>query len=195
MAKAGRKRKTDVVRDKNGISRQSRLDERRYYAETLIRRGKELQSEGIDPEHAPNRLAGFTLGKLRLMFKEDSANPEGITQQQYDDGCEWAEVIHRHAQIMGYRLSVKSPALLFVGGSSTAAEPTQEIIAAIKSKFINCYNALMVVSRAEGLRARDVAYGVCVDNWPLGILSRDDLGTLRIALNAIGRALRGKEVQ
>jgi hypothetical protein len=41
-----------------------------------------------------------------------------------------------------------------------------------------------------GLRARDVTYGVCVENWPIRIISPDDVGKLRTSLNYIGRALR-----
>lgn len=193
MARAGRKRKIEVVRDKNGISRNSRYIEKQYYAQTLARRGYELESLGLKPEHAGNPLAGFTLGRLYLLHQQSSEDPMGISEVQYNAGNMWAGIVHDHARIMGYKLSVKSPAFVMVSaGVSCATDPTQEEVDCVRSKWKASYDALMEACREldMGLRARDVTYGVCVDNWPMKFLTMDDIGKLRTSLNYIGRALR-----
>ena len=193
MARAGRKRKIEVVRDKNGISRNSRYIEKQYYAQTLARRGYELESLGLKPEHAGNPLAGFTLGRIYLLHQQSSEDPMGISEVQYNAGNMWAGIVHDHARIMGYKLSVKSPAFVMVSaGVSCATDPTQEEVDRVRSKWKASYDALMEACREldMGLRARDVTYGVCVENWPMKFLTTDDIGKLRTSLNYIGRALR-----
>lgn len=193
MARAGRKRKIEVVRDKNGISRNSRYIEKQYYAQTLARRGYELESLGLKPEHAGNPLAGFTLGRLYLLHQQSAEDPMGISEVQYNAGNMWAGIVHDHARIMGYKLSVKSPAFVMVSaGVSCATDPTQEEVDRVRSKWKASYDALMEACREldMGLRARDVTYGVCVENWPMKFLTMDDIGKLRTSLNYIGRALR-----
>lgn len=193
MARAGRKRNIEVVRDKNGISRNSRYIEKQYYAQTLARRGYELESLGLKPEHAGNPLAGFTLGRIYLLHQQSSEDPMGISEVQYNAGNMWAGIVHDHARIMGYKLSVKSPAFVMVSaGVSCATDPTQEEVDRVRSKWKASYDALMEACREldMGLRARDVTYGVCVENWPMKFLTTDDIGKLRTSLNYIGRALR-----
>jgi hypothetical protein len=191
MAKTGRKRKTASVRDGSGISRDYRDRERRDYDATVTRRAVELKSQGIDPTEAANALAGFTLGKLRLRGAHD---PGGISEDQYLAGNEWARIIHRHAMVMGYEVkrSPKSPGFVMVSaGVSCTAEPSEDEIGRIRSRFTAAYDALVMACRDHGgMRLRDVTYGVCVDNWPVEELSEVDYGMLRIGLNVIGRALR-----
>jgi hypothetical protein len=193
MARAGRKRKIEVVRDKNGISRNSRYIEKQYYAQTLARRGVDLEHDRLKPEHAGNPLAGFTLGRLFLLHQQAPEDPFGISEVQYNAGNMWAGIVHDHARLMGYKLSVKSPGFHLVSaGVSCSTEPTQEEIDRIRSRWKASYDALMESCREldMGLRARDVTYGVCVENWPIRIISPDDVGKLRTSLNYIGRALR-----
>lgn len=193
MARAGRKRKIEVVRDKNGISRNSRYIEKQYYAQTLARRGIDLEYDRLKPEHAGNPLAGFTLGRLFLLHQQSAEDPFGISEPQYNAGNMWAAIVHEHARLMGYKLSVKSPGFHLVSaGVSCSTEPTQEEIDRIRSRWKASYDALMESCREldMGLRARDVTYGVCVENWPIRIISPEDVGKLRTSLNYIGRALR-----
>lgn len=191
MARAGRKRKIEVVRDKNGISRQSRLENKKYYEMTLERRGRELERDGLSAEHAPNRLAGFTLGRLRLLHDPKGKFSDGISLPQYNTGCELAEIIHDHANINGTKLHVKSPSALFIGGRSTREDPDKEYVKEVSDKFVACYNAMAKVCRIEGSpRAFYLTYGICVDNWPIEAMKPGEVGLLRLALNEIGNALR-----
>lgn len=189
MAKAGRPRKAGAVRDESGKSRDDEVAKRKAYETSLARQAAELRRDGIDPEHAGNQLAGFTLGKLRLRGSKD---PGGISEDQYLDGNAWALLVHRHAALMGYKLSIATPSFAMVGaGGSCAAEPNEDEVMRVRRRWSDAYNALMGACRDHGgLRLRDVTYGVCVENWPIERLTEADYGMLRIGLNVIGRALR-----
>jgi len=193
MAKSGRKRLIKVTRDKKGKSRQHEFIQKQYYRETLERRGVELKIDGLAPELASNQLSGFTLGRLLLLRRASEKHPDpmSISEDQYNVGNHWCRIIHNHARIMGYKLSVPSPSMEIGGGLSCSDDPSDDEIAHIRGLFRVTYNALMAVCRAEGsLRPRDVTYGVCVENWPLKIISREDVGKLRISLNEMGREIR-----
>jgi hypothetical protein len=75
------------------------------------------------------------------------------------------------------------------GGMTCIAEPDEREIVGVRRKWSDCYNALMVAARDHGLRVAIVTYGVCVENWPVGALSHEDLGHLRVGLNAIGKVV------
>lgn len=81
------------------------------------------------------------------------------------------------------------------GGQDTKPEPDEEEIKRVKDKWTACYNAIMKVCREEGLRgreamrARDVTFGACVENWPVGHFRSSDFGLLRLTLNAIGKVV------
>lgn len=193
MAKAGRKRLIKVVRDKKGKSRQHEFIEKQYYRETLERRGADLKADGLLPELASNQLSGFTLGRLLLLRRASDKQPDpmSISEEQYNTGNRWCRIIYNHARIMGYKLSVPSPSMEIGGGLSCSDEPSEDEVAHIRGLFRVTYGALMAVCRAEGsLRPRDVTYGVCVENWPIKIISREDVGKLRISLNEMGREIR-----
>jgi hypothetical protein len=188
MAKAGRKRKQGALRDSAGISRDSEIARKLAFECSIARQAAELRRAGIPETHAGNQLAGFTLGKLRLRGPND---PGGISEEQYQAGNAWAILVHRHAAIMGYRLSIATPSFSSViGGSSCAKEPGDDEVLAVRRRWSDAYNALVSASRDHGLRVRDVTYGVAVENWPLERLSEADYGLLRVGLNVIGKALR-----
>lgn len=190
MAHRGRKRKTNVMRDRQGKSRGERPQD--IIAEALAYRKRDLQRDGIKPEHALDALAGFTLGRLLLRHRADPSDPGSIDQEQYNAGEAWSRLVRRHAAIMGYSLGTpKSPSFLMVAsGLSCEAEPDQAEILGVRRRFSDCYTALMDACRVHGLAARDVTYAVCLDNRPMESLTRDDYGHLRIGLNALKKVVR-----
>lgn len=192
----GRPRKTGVLRSKTGKS----LGEPHAISkEVMAVRRRETILNGLDPEHAGDQLAGFTLGILLLRGRQDRGNPGGITQQQYDAGDRWSGIVRRHANIMGYDLkqgqSVKSPSFSMVGGGrDTGPDANDEQIAAVRDQFRFTYDAIMGLRDAYGspaaIQVRNILYGVCIENKPAIELSEVDYGNLRLGLNTLARALR-----
>jgi hypothetical protein len=187
----GRHRLVGVPRDDSGKSRRHEQEAREAYGLSLARRGKELQRDGIEPEHATDALSGFTLGKLLLRNRADRLDPSGITQEQFESGQQWARLVHRHASIMGYKLSIRTPSFTLIpSGVDCADEPEEREIIAVRRKWSDCYHYLMQACRDHGARVSIVTYGICVENWPIGSMTVTDHGQLRIGLNAVGVGLR-----
>lgn len=187
---AGRSRLTNVPRDESGKSRQHEALAREAYGLSLKRRGEELIRDGIKPEHATDALSGFTLGKLLLRHRADDKDPSGISQQQFEWGQEWARLVHRHASIMGYKLSIRTPSFTMIpSGIDCRDEPEEKEILSVRRRWSDCYNALSSACVDHGIRVRDVTYGICVENWPVASMTVTDHGSLRIGLNAVGKGL------
>lgn len=189
--RTGRKRKPNVRRDARGKSRglPDAID-----PETLAVRARELRAAGFEPrfagKYASDALAGFTLGVLHLRWQANKDDPGGISPEQFNAAQAWTRLVHRHAAIMGYSLNIRTPSFIMVGGGMTClAEPEEKEIVAVRRTWSDCYNALMAAARDHGLRVSIVTYGVCVENWPIGALSYEDLGLLRIGLNALGKVV------
>jgi hypothetical protein len=185
----GRKRKLNVLRDASGVSREHERRQRLDYEARLARRARDLVADGIDPSNAPDRLSGFTLGRLLLRWRADKSDPSGVSQQQYNTAVRLTQIILRHAGLHGYSLNVRSPAFVMLGGQDCAPPPDEARIAEIRAEFTVCYDAIMRVCRQHDLGARDLIYGVCVQNWPVGMLT-ERFGLLRAVLNEVGDALR-----
>jgi hypothetical protein len=194
-----RPRKTNVKRDTTGRSR----GESGIHPETLAVRERHLRAAGVPltfekreltrngwqgvlKRTAEDRLAGFTLGVLRLRPKDD---PGSISEAQFDAGDEFCQIVHRHAAIMGYKLTVPSPNFMMMSGGRAVTEPDEETIARVRGKFRLCFDALMEETRVHGKRVWQVTYGVCVENWPPASLSMADYGYLRTGLNALGKSV------
>lgn len=186
--RAGRKRKTNVVRDDGGISREHERQQQIDYEARLAKRASQLEIEGIAPENAHLGLAGFSLGKLYLRFKADKSDPGSISRRQYEAGDRFARICRRHQIIMGLPRGVQAQSLNGVGGKSLWEPPQSEIDEA-RGEFRACYDALAVFARTNR-GAQELVYGVCVDNWPINDLSEKQFGTLRSALNELWKALR-----
>jgi hypothetical protein len=189
--RTGRKRKPNVRRDARG---KSRGEPEMIAAESLAVRARELRAAGFTAsfagKHASDALAGFTLGVLHLRWQACRDDPGGISPEQFNSAQAWTRLVHRHAAIMGYSLTIRTPSFIMVGGGMTCiAEPDEREIVGVRRKWSDCYNALMVAARDHGLRVAIVTYGVCVENWPVGALSHEDLGHLRVGLNAIGKVV------
>lgn len=189
--RTGRKRKVNVRRDASGKSR-GEVDA--IDPASLAVRMRELRNAGFNPDfarrHASDALAGFTLGVLHLRWQANKDDPGGISDAQFNTAQAWSRLVHRHAAIMGYNLNIRTPSFVMVGGgTSCLADPEENEVLAVRRKWSDCYNVLMLASRDHGLRVAIVTYGACVENWPAGALSHKDLGDLRIGLNAIGNVV------
>ena len=189
--RTGRKRKLNVRRDASGKSRGEigAID-----PDSIAVRVRELVkagfTDGFAGRHASDALAGFTLGVLHLRWQANKDDPGGISHEQFNAGQAWNRLAHRHAAIMGYNLNIRTPSFIMVGGgTSCLAEPDAQEIIGVRRKWSDSYNALMSACRDHGLRVSIVTYGVCIENWPVGALSYEDLGLLRIGLNAIGKVV------
>lgn len=189
----GRPRKLNVKRDENGISREYLIRQRTDYEMAVARRAVDLLRDNISGEHAAEYLAGFTLGRLRLRGRADHSDPSGIDEKQYNAGMEWTALVHKHAGIMGYKLHIRSPSVQMVSnGLSCLQEPAEDEILQVRRQWRDCYNALMgaVKNYHNNHRISELAYGVCIENWPVNRLIGQDFGLLRIALNSLAWALK-----
>lgn len=189
--RTGRKRKANVRRDASG---KSRGEPATISPETLAVRARELRKAGFAAgfagKYASDALAGFTLGVLHLRWQANKDDPGGISREQFNTAQAWTRLVHRHAAVMGYTLTIRTPSFIMVGGgTSCMAEPDEREIIAVRRQWSDCYNALMSACRDHGIRVSIVTYGVCIENWPIGTLSHEDLGRLRIGLNAIGKVV------
>lgn len=184
----GRKRKINALRNAAGVSIDHKQQQRLDYETRLARRARDLVADGVNPSNAPDRLAGFTLGRLLLRWRADKSDPTGLSQKQYDTGQRLAGIICRHAALHGYSLNVRSPAFVILGGQDCSPPPDEERIAQIRAEFTVCYDAIMRVCREHDLRARDLTYGVCVQDWSMKMID-NQFGLLRLVLNGAGDAL------
>src|SRR4029077_17551393 len=117
------------------------------------------------------------------------SNPSGVSQRQYNTAVRLTQNILRHAGVPGYSLNLRSQAFLTLGRPGVMPLPDEDRIAQIRVEFTACYDAIMRVCRQHDLGARDLVYGVCVQNWPIGMLA-ERFGLLRTVLNEVGDALR-----
>lgn len=192
-----RPRKTNVRRDASG---KSRGEVGGIHPETIAVRERELRKDGIILQFkrfdgvreilkstATDAKAGFTLGKL-LLFHEQGDRMRGISRQQFEAGDYWSGLCRRHASIMGYSLGMKSFVLGTVGGLSTT-DPLEETVIYIRRQWSDCYNGLCALIPDYTDRPLKLAFGICVEDWPVGVLTANDFGLLRVALNTLGRSL------
>ena len=78
----------------------------------IARRGLRARFAG---KHASDALAGFTLGVLHLRWQADKNDPGGISPEQFNAAQAWTRIVHRHAAIMGYSLTIRTPSFIMVG--------------------------------------------------------------------------------
>ena len=185
--RAGRKPKTNVIRDSSG---KSRGEPQGVSAEVKAVRERMLSAAGIDTGEALNALAGYTLGKLLLRGRSRPKDPGSISQEQYDAGSEWLKIVCRYSAINGFKSGIHSPSFAMVGGGRSTAEPDDEQIHRIVQRWTLCHKALREACREHGLRVHEVTRGVVVDNWDLAWLDAKDYGDLRTGLNALAKVLR-----
>jgi len=95
----GRKRKVNALRDASGVSREHERLQRLDYEARLARRARDLVVDGIDPSNAPDRLSGFTLGRLLLRWRH---RPHPTRTGAFSfPGRASGSHHHRHLRIVG----------------------------------------------------------------------------------------------
>ena len=145
---------------------------------------------GVTSRQAKDERLGTALG--RLAFREL------ISEMQYQAGVAFGELYHRHQTLMG----MPSPSPRSVAGllinegifGASPSEPALEVIEKVKRRFADATSVLDTCDREQsmsaGKRPTLLVYRViCTDqdamDWP-----KDDIGNLRVALNALVRLFR-----
>jgi hypothetical protein len=205
--RAGRKRKTNVIRDHAGRSRGETEDSVRSVA--LAYRAREMKEAGLGHYlarklHQQRRerssghpladpLNGSTLGLLRQRNKAFRGDPSGINQAQFEAGEKWAALCRQHAQIMGYPIgTTRATPLEVIGGRSCVPDADDEEALDIRRRWSDCYRALMDegVSVRRGVHVALICWDVCVNNRDIRHMGAQDFGDLRAGLNALARVMR-----
>ncbi|WP_424630437.1 hypothetical protein [Bradyrhizobium sp. SYSU BS000235] len=185
--RTGRKRKTNVRRDASGKSRGEILDLSVIFNQPHRRGQRNPKSE----------LLGYPLGRLRH---------EGlIDETQLQAGNAWASMVRAYSRMIGLRIgSPKSGSLteavatgFYVwegdgaeNGESIEPEEQERRRKRLRAKYDQCHDRLHEAGRTLGpgaalLKAlRKVAIE---ERYP----EEAELGNLRVALNTVGRVLRG----
>ena len=185
-----RPRKSDVVRDAAGRSRGEPPDLVRAVA--LAQRARH-----VGAEHADNPLASHALGRLRLRFQSHGPqDPCSISAEQYEAGERYATITTQHAGIMGYAIGVPQSAALEVAASGAACreEPDDDQVQRVRKLFTDCHRMLIDAGRAiaQGVKVALVTYDICLDRRAMETLTAQDLGNLKVGLNALARLFRGQ---
>ena len=145
---------------------------------------------GVTAKQAKDERLGTALG--RLAFREL------ISEKQYQAGVAFGELYHAHQILMG----MPSPSPRSVAGllinegifGASPSEPVLEVIERVKRRFADATSMLDACDREQrmsaGKRPTLLIYRViCTDqeamNW-----REEDIGNLRVALNALVRLFR-----
>ena len=145
---------------------------------------------GVTAKQAKDERLGTALG--RLAFREL------ISETQYQAGVAFAELYQQHHAVFG----LPSPSPRSVAGllinegifGSSPSEPVLEVIEKLKRRFGDATDALDVCDREQrmsrGRRPTLLIYRlICTDEDALHWLE-EDIGNLRVALNALVRVFR-----
>jgi hypothetical protein len=194
--RTGRRRNKHALRDANGKSRGESPEMIRAVALSYRARDVGWAAAG-DP------LAGYTLGRLFLRYQRSGfQDPGAIDERQFNAGQRYANLIRRHAGLMGLSLgNPKSQGFeLVASGLSCAQEADDETVLKVRRQWNDCYRALMEAGRQfelgpEGIKSRTrqrvatLTYDVCLDRVSAETLTRSDIGLLRIGLNTLAKVL------
>jgi hypothetical protein len=145
---------------------------------------------GVSGERARDERLGTSLGRLAFRGK--------ISDRQCQAGLAFADLYRRHHMAMGLPLpSPSSVASILINEGifgSSPSEPMLDALERLRSRFEEATDALDQCDREHALAAGRrptllVFRAVCADEdatcWP-----HEDLGNLRVALNALVRVLR-----
>ena len=184
MTIRGRKRKSGK---RYPCGKRTRTETEKDIMETAIEARQ--RHHGVTAKQAKERL-GTALGRL--------AWHGTISAAQYEAGREFGELYRRHHMVMGLPLpSPRSVAGLLVSGGvfgGSSSEPDSVVVERLRRRFDAATDALDQCDRdhrfSPGRRPAILIYRVvCVDEdttlWPA-----EDLGNLRVALNALVRVFR-----
>lgn len=179
--RAGRKRKSTVVRRPDGKSLGEKFDPE-FFARQPHRRST--------PEPI-SRAAGSPLGRLRLVNL--------ITPYQHSSGDKYASLCRSYARQMGITAPVaRSGALTEMISTGfypwaveeLSTEEQQKRIAETRQLYDDCHCALDHLGREHrrDKRILKIMNEVCVFEYEW-VMSDDDLGNLRLGLNCVGKLL------
>jgi hypothetical protein len=179
--KAGRPRKTNVVRDKSGKSRGEIVDFSVVFNQPHRRGFSDKKSE----------LLGYPLGRLRLSNQ--------ISELQLRTGNEWAMMVRSYAGMMGVPFGSPrsgsllsdsaAPAYAFASdGARADAEEYEKRCVTLRGRYDGCFVILNEVGRSLG-RSHCILVTVrrvCIEErYP----NDSELGDLRVGLNALAKEL------
>ena len=145
---------------------------------------------GVTSKQAKDERLGTALG--RLAFREL------ISEKQYQAGLAFGELYHRHQTLMG----MPSPSPRSVAGllinegifGASPREPVLEVIEKVKRRFADATSVLDACDREQRMSAGNrptllVYRIICTDQDALH-WAEEDIGNLRVALNALVRLFR-----
>jgi hypothetical protein len=145
---------------------------------------------GVTSKQAKDERLGTALG--RLAFREL------ISEKQYQAGIAFGELYHRYQTLMG----MPSPSPRSVAGllinegifGASPSEPVLEVIEKVKRRFADATSVLDACDREQRMSAGNrptllVYRIICTDQDALH-WAEEDIGNLRVALNALVRVFR-----
>lgn len=145
---------------------------------------------GVSAKQARDERLGTALG--RLAFREL------ISESQYQAGLAFGELYHRQQTVMG----MPSPSPRSVAGllinegifGASPSEPVLEVIEKVKRRFADATSVLDICDREQrmsaGKRPTLLIYRVICTDHDAMHWGEEDIGNLRVALNALTRLFR-----
>lgn len=182
---AGRKRKPGK---RYACGKRVRAETERDAMSTVIEARR--RHFGVTAKQAKDERLGTALG--RLAFREL------ISERQYQAGVAFGELYVQHQAIMGLPSpSPQSVAGVLINGGifgSSPNEPVQEVIEKLKRRFADATSVLDGCDREQrmsmGRRPTLLVYRVICTDEDAMRWGEEDIGNLRIALNALLRLFR-----
>lgn len=181
----GRKRKPGK---RYPCGKRTRNEIERDAMSTVIEARKRLF--GVTTKQAKDERLGTALG--RLAFREL------ISEKQYQAGVAFGELYHAHQILMG----MPSPSPRSVAGllinegifGASPSEPVLEVIERVKRRFADATSVLDACDREQrmsaGKRPTLLVYRVICTDHDAMHWAEEDIGNLRVALNALMRLFR-----
>jgi hypothetical protein len=156
---------------------------------TAVARAQRIRG-GAAPDDALNALHGSTIGTLHRRWQMDKRDPGGISADQYNAAQAYVDAVCRNAAVMG--IPPPHPTAISEHGASCRPEPDERVVLEIRRRFADFRRALLDCGAELGIgsRVNAAVYRVCIEDWPVGAVTRHDVENLRAGLNAIHRLLR-----
>jgi len=185
MTVRGRKRKAGK---RYPCGKRTRAETEKDIMETAIEARQ--RHYGVTAKQAKDERLGTAFGRLAWQGM--------ITTAQYEAGREFGELYRRHHMVMGLPLPApRSVAGLLVSGGifgGSSVEPDRVLVERLRRRFDAATDALDQCDRdhrcSPGRRPVILVYRViCVDE-DTTVWVAEDLGSLRVALNALVRVFR-----
>lgn len=181
----GRKRKPGLRYDCGKLRREE--TEREAMTTALAARQRRY---GVTLQQARDERLGTSLG--RLAFRKL------ISETQYQAGLVFGELYQRHHIVMGLPTpSPRSVAGILINEGifgSSPSEPVLDVIEKLRERFQQATDALDECDRqhrfSAGLRPTLLAYRVICADEDASVWRVEDIGNLRLALNALTRVFR-----